>query len=149
MAGILARRIAIAAASSSKNAGLFLRQIRLDTFAAAEGLRYDWLEDGLTLLHAFDADQDGRIAIDIVQDDELIEIRFSDNGRGIPPNLVDKIFDPFFTTRRGQGGTGLGLNIVYNLVVRTFGGAITVASTVGEGTCFTLRIPQVAPKEHL
>ncbi|MEA2154427.1 MAG: beta-phosphoglucomutase [Solirubrobacteraceae bacterium] len=52
--------IAVAAASSSKNAGLFLRQIRLDTFAAEDGLSYDWLTDGLTLLDAFDADTSGR-----------------------------------------------------------------------------------------
>jgi beta-phosphoglucomutase len=52
--------IKVAAASSSKNAGLFLRQIRLDEFAAAEGLSYDWLEDGLTLLAAFDVDISGR-----------------------------------------------------------------------------------------
>ena len=53
-------RIKVAAASSSKNAGLFLRQIRLDEFAADEGLRYDWLEEGLTLLAAFDVDISGR-----------------------------------------------------------------------------------------
>jgi beta-phosphoglucomutase len=52
--------IKVAAASSSKNAGLFLRQIRLDTFAADEGLEYDWIEDGLTLLAAFDVDISGR-----------------------------------------------------------------------------------------
>ncbi len=52
--------VKVAAASSSKNAGLFLRQIRLDEFAAAEGLRYDWIEDGLTLLAAFDVDISGR-----------------------------------------------------------------------------------------
>jgi beta-phosphoglucomutase-like phosphatase (HAD superfamily) len=52
--------IAVAAASSSKNAGLFLRQIRLDTFAAEEGLSYDWIEPGLTLLAAFDVDTSGR-----------------------------------------------------------------------------------------
>ncbi len=52
--------IAVAAASSSKNAGLFLRQIRLDSFAAAEGLDYAWIEPGLTLLGAFDADTSGR-----------------------------------------------------------------------------------------
>jgi beta-phosphoglucomutase len=52
--------IAVAAASSSKNAGLFLRQIRLDTFAESEGLHYDWLQDGLTLLAAFDVDISGR-----------------------------------------------------------------------------------------
>ena len=52
--------IAVAAASSSKNAGLFLRQIRLDEFAAQEDLEYAWLEDGLTLLDAFDVDISGR-----------------------------------------------------------------------------------------
>lgn len=52
--------IKAAAASSSKNAGLFLRQIRLDEFAAAAGLDYDWIEDGLTLLAAFDVDISGR-----------------------------------------------------------------------------------------
>lgn len=52
--------IAVAAASSSKNAGLFLRQIRLDEFAAKNGLDYDWIEDGLTLLAAFDVDISGR-----------------------------------------------------------------------------------------
>src|SRR5436305_2113942 len=52
--------IAVAAASSSKNAGLFLRQIRLDTFAAEEGLGYDWIEPGLTLFGAFDVDTSGR-----------------------------------------------------------------------------------------
>jgi len=52
--------VAVAAASSSKNAGLFLRQIRLDEFAAQEGLDYDWIEPGLTLLGAFDVDISGR-----------------------------------------------------------------------------------------
>jgi beta-phosphoglucomutase-like phosphatase (HAD superfamily) len=52
--------IAVAAASSSKNAGLFLRQIRLDSFAAEEGLSYDWIKPGLTLLAAFDVDTSGR-----------------------------------------------------------------------------------------
>jgi beta-phosphoglucomutase-like phosphatase (HAD superfamily) len=52
--------IEVAAASSSKNAGLFLRQIRLDTFAAQESLDYAWIEPGLTLLSAFDADTSGR-----------------------------------------------------------------------------------------
>jgi beta-phosphoglucomutase-like phosphatase (HAD superfamily) len=52
--------VKVAAASSSKNAGLFLRQIRLDEFAASEGLEYDWIADGLTLLAAFDVDISGR-----------------------------------------------------------------------------------------
>jgi beta-phosphoglucomutase-like phosphatase (HAD superfamily) len=52
--------IAVAAASSSRNAGLFLRQIRVDAFAEQDGLDYDWIEPGLTLLDAFDVDTSGR-----------------------------------------------------------------------------------------
>ncbi|HZV64349.1 MAG TPA: HAMP domain-containing sensor histidine kinase, partial [Telluria sp.] len=70
-----------------------------------------------------------------------------DDGKGIPPHALDRIFEPFFTTRRGQGGTGLGLNIVYNLIVKQFGGTIAVSSTLGHGTHFTLRIPRVTPQE--
>ena len=53
--------------------------------------------------------------------------------------------EPFFTTRRGQGGTGLGLNIVFNLIAKQFGGTITVSSTLGQGATFLLRLPTVTP----
>jgi two-component system NtrC family sensor kinase len=95
--------------------------------------------------HAFDPDQPGDIRIHARLDRDVVELELSDNGKGIAPELLDRIFDPFFTTRRGQGGTGLGLNIVYNLVAKQFGGTISVRSTPGHGTCFTLRIPRVAP----
>jgi signal transduction histidine kinase len=97
--------------------------------------------------HAFDADARGRIEIHARLEGELVELDLSDNGKGIQPESLDRVFDPFFTTRRGQGGTGLGLNIVYNLVVKQFCGTISVRSTVGRGTCFTLRIPRVAPQQ--
>ncbi|MES2300427.1 MAG: ATP-binding protein [Pseudomonadota bacterium] len=97
------------------------------------------------LVHAFEGGAEGSIHIGVAQVGQEVEIAFRDTGRGIEPNLLDKVFDPFFTTRRGQGGTGLGLNIVYNLIVKTLGGSIKVASTVGQGSCFTIRIPQVAP----
>ena len=74
----------------------------------------------------------------------LLEVR--DNGSGIAAAHLARIFDPFFTTRMGQGGSGLGLNIVYNIVVSTLGGSIKVASTVGEGTSFTIRLPIHAPE---
>jgi signal transduction histidine kinase len=54
------------------------------------------------------------------------------------------VFDPFFTTRMGQGGSGLGLYIVYNIVTSLLGGSIEVSSTPG-GTCFTIRFPACAP----
>ncbi|UOD31294.1 histidine kinase [Massilia violaceinigra] len=95
--------------------------------------------------HAFDVDTAGEIMISARLDGEMVELHVKDDGRGIAPDVLDRIFDPFFTTRRGQGGTGLGLNIVYNLVVKQFVGTIAVSSTLGQGTHFTLRIPRVTP----
>ncbi|MDC8758791.1 sensor histidine kinase [Janthinobacterium fluminis] len=95
--------------------------------------------------HAFDADSEGRIAIGVRRDGGWIEMQVSDNGKGIAADMLDKVFDPFVTTRRGQGGTGLGLNIVFNLIVKQFGGTISVNSTPGRGACFTLRIPREPP----
>ncbi len=97
--------------------------------------------------HAFDPDMAGHIRISAKLEGEIVEMHVDDDGKGIPADVLDKIFDPFFTTRRGQGGTGLGLNIVYNLIAKQFGGVITVTSTVGEGTHFTLRIPRVTPQD--
>ena len=101
------------------------------------------------LEHAFEADTPGTIEISARMDGELVELHVSDNGKGIAPEVLDRIFDPFFTTRRGQGGTGLGLNIVYNLIAKQFVGTIAVASTLGQGTHFTLRIPRVTAHDVL
>lgn len=90
------------------------------------------------LTHAFDGSKPGLMRIGVLQLAGCTEIRFSDDGRGIAPEHLAHIFDPFFTTRRGQGGTGLGLHIVFNLVHQTLGGTITVASEPGAGTTFTL-----------
>lgn len=73
------------------------------------------------------------------------EVVVSDNGKGIPASVIDKIFDPFFTTRLGQGGSGLGLTIVHNLVTAVLGGTISVRSTVGEGSQFTVTLPLNVP----
>jgi signal transduction histidine kinase len=73
-------------------------------------------------------------------DDKLL-FRYSDNGQGMPPEVVEKIFEPFFTTKRWPEGTGLGMHIVYNLVTQMLGGKITCTSTRGEGTVFAIIIP--------
>lgn len=93
------------------------------------------------LLHAFSEEKHGVITISAVQENEKILISFSDNGAGIPAKNLSRIFEPFFTTKLGQGGSGLGLNIVYNIVTGILEGEISVKSMPGEGTCFYLVLP--------
>lgn len=78
-------------------------------------------------------------------DDQHVEIVFADNGIGIPEVDQKRVFDPFFTTKLGQGGSGLGMHIVYNLVTGVLGGSIHLDSKVGEGTSFTILLPLSAP----
>src|SRR5204862_6486954 len=68
-----------------------------------------------------------------------IEISVSDNGNGIPQNIVDKIFQPFFTTKPTGQGTGLGLSLSYD-IIKAHGGEIKVESKEGEGTEFTIQL---------
>jgi signal transduction histidine kinase len=74
-----------------------------------------------------------------------VEIVFSDNGAGMSEEVQRRAFDPFFTTRRSQGGTGLGLHIVYNIVTRRLGGRIGLTSALGRGTTFRIALPVSAP----
>ena len=98
------------------------------------------------ITHAFPDKSAGEICIRAhQQDDGWIELVFADNGQGIAPEHLEQVFDPFFTTRMGQGGSGLGLNIVYNLVTGSLGGTIAVTSQPGQGTQFLIRFPATAP----
>ncbi len=74
------------------------------------------------------------------EDGGLVEIRVSDNGKGIDEDILESIFDPFFTTKRNKGGTGLGLSISYG-IIKEHGGEIAVSSKTGEGTEFRITIP--------
>jgi PAS domain S-box-containing protein len=95
------------------------------------------------LVHAFDAERAGTIDIVARVAGKQVHICFVDNGKGIPADHLPKIFDPFFTTRRGAGGSGLGLNIVFNMVTRKLRGRVTCNSTEGEGTTFKIEMPQI------
>jgi signal transduction histidine kinase len=94
-----------------------------------------------SLRHAYPEDKAGTLHFDITEDNHLVKIVYSDDGSGIPAQHLGKIFEPFFTTARAQGGTGLGLHIVYNLVTQKLQGTIQVQSEVGMGTTFILRLP--------
>ncbi|MFO1151111.1 MAG: HAMP domain-containing sensor histidine kinase [Alsobacter sp.] len=80
-------------------------------------------------------------------DGERIRLRVTDEGRGIPAADLPRIFDPFFTTARQKGSTGLGLHIVYNLVVQTLRGRIKVESAPGQGTTFRIDLPRDLPTQ--
>lgn len=96
-----------------------------------------------SLIHGFDKGAiEGKITIMCRrQGAGRVVIDYKDNGKGIPQDVIPKIFDPFFTTRRSDGGSGLGLNIVHNLVVQSLKGKLECESVVGEGTTFILDLP--------
>jgi signal transduction histidine kinase len=99
------------------------------------------------VLHGFEGKDDGELVLTAridTNDKRFVQIQFGDNGAGIDAHNLDKIFDPFFTTKFGQGGSGLGLNICYNIVNGVLLGQISAQSEVGVGTKFTLLLPLIA-----
>jgi PAS domain S-box-containing protein len=94
-----------------------------------------------SLTHAFEGTEHGRISIGGRVDDNMLTFTYDDDGCGIPPEEIDKVFEPFYTTKRGQGGTGLGLHIVFNTVTSTLDGTIRIESEVDGGTHFSIAMP--------
>ena len=95
--------------------------------------------------HAFADGRSGAITISAKpRGNDDVEIIFADNGAGMTPDVQRQAFDPFFTTRRNEGGTGLGLHIVYNLVTQQLGGRMMLDSRLGQGTTFRIIMPRAA-----
>lgn len=95
-----------------------------------------------TLIHGFENMEDGMMEITGKSENKhIVEIIYKDNGCGIDESSLPKIFDPFYTSKLGKGGSGLGLNVVYNLCTGVLGGEIDVASAKGDGLTFILRLP--------
>ncbi|MGB8701242.1 MAG: ATP-binding protein, partial [Thermosynechococcaceae cyanobacterium] len=94
-----------------------------------------------SLHHAYGPADSGQITLTLTHTDQTVILDYTDDGCGIPPEHLGKIFEPFFTTKRGQGGSGLGLHIVYNLVTQQLGGQIRCESELGHGTRFIVEIP--------
>ncbi len=94
------------------------------------------------LVHAYDEGQEGRIRL-IAEEAPTgwVTMRYSDDGKGIPPDIRSRVFDPFFTTKRGLGASGLGLSICANIMTTTMKGTIALDSADGPGTRFLLRFP--------
>lgn len=97
------------------------------------------------VLHGFEGRNHGVMRISGQRTDEDVVINFSDDGLGMEEDILKRVFDPFFTTKLGVGGSGLGLNICYNLVVGPLGGRIQASSVPGQGSLFTIILPRIAP----
>jgi len=95
--------------------------------------------------HGFTGTVSPLIDIEIKTFDESVEVLYQDNGKGIEQEQVNKIFDPFYTSRMGSDNVGLGLSIVYNLVVQLMQGSISVKSASKKGTTFSIILPLKLP----
>ena len=98
-----------------------------------------------SVIHGLAGREDGVMTIRAGCEGEQVRIEYADNGIGMEVAAAARAFDPFFTTRLGQGGSGLGLYIVHNLVTGALGGHIDLHTAPAAGVRFTLLLPLKAP----
>jgi len=101
-----------------------------------------------SLIHGFDDREGGQIIISIDEQADMIRILYRDDGQGMSMEQVRKIYDPFYTTKRGQGGSGLGMNIVFNQITQMLGGTIECQSAPDQGAAFVIELPKtIEPRD--
>ncbi|WP_448211796.1 sensor histidine kinase [Colwellia sp. MEBiC06753] len=96
-----------------------------------------------SIIHGFENRQEGVITISVISLSGQLHLNYQDNGKGVEKSLKNKIFDPFITTKRGEGGSGLGLHLVYNLVTQALGGHIQFTSELDQGVQFEINFPVI------
>lgn len=96
-----------------------------------------------SLIHAFEHVEQGEIQINVQVANNNCQLVYTDNGAGVPESIKKRIFDPFVTTKRGEGGSGLGLHLVYNLVTQALNGKICLDSTLGQGIRIQIDFPVI------
>lgn len=96
-----------------------------------------------SLIHAFDDQPNGRIDISVMIQNNRCQLHYSDNGSGVADIIKKRIFDPFVTTKRGEGGSGLGMHLVYNLVTQALHGKIQLESFPDQGIKIDIDFPVV------
>ncbi|WP_440874748.1 sensor histidine kinase [Thalassotalea sp. PLHSN55] len=94
-----------------------------------------------SVIHGFEDLEQGNINIEVTDMGSQLNIAYTDDGRGIDLALQKKVFDPFTTTKRGSGGSGLGLHLVYNLVTQALGGSIQLENDIAQGVHFEISFP--------
>jgi len=123
---------------------LIPHDISMNSFAAPIQQIFDNLINN-TRMHAFDDQPSGKIKICASVSDKSIRLVYTDNGCGIPTKNFVKVFDPFFTTKFGQGGNGLGLYIIFNLVTGVLGGSLELQSPNDDGFELHITLPSTSP----
>jgi signal transduction histidine kinase/ligand-binding sensor domain-containing protein len=120
--------------------------ISMDTFP---GALYQIISNLLmnSVTHGFEPGQSGEVTIRVRAVEDRVHLEYQDNGKGMTDAVRAQIFDPFFTTRRGQGGSGLGMHVVYNLVTQLLKGSIRVESAPQAGTKFEIDLPLEVPTQ--
>lgn len=94
-----------------------------------------------SIIHGFKGKDQGKMSLSVKAEGDRIKMVYGDDGNGIAPEIIDKVFDPFVTTNREGGGTGLGMNILYNIVVQQLKGKVDFKTAVNEGVTFTFDLP--------
>ncbi len=102
-----------------------------------------------SLIHGFDQRDQGNILIEVTLQDKECVMVITDDGNGIPQAIVKTIYDPFVTTKRGQGGSGLGMHLVYNLVSVALHGRIVLDEQHRPGARFIISFPQGVANEQV
>ena len=99
-----------------------------------------------SLMHAYGERRNGKMRIEATLAPlETVEIRYSDNGAGMAPQVLARVFEPFFTTKLGKGGSGLGMHLVHTFITQLFAGSVTIESQPGRGTTVHMVLPLRAP----
>ena len=121
-------------------------KVEMDSYPGALGqLITNFVTNALQ--HGFEGRERGQMHLRAVAEGpDTVTLLFSDDGAGMTQSTRNRVFDPFFTTKLGQGGSGLGMSIVYNIVHDVLGGTIEVASSPDAGTLITVHIPICAPR---
>ncbi len=101
------------------------------------------------LIHGFEGRGKGHIWIEVFENDDRINLLIKDNGNGMDQETLNQIYDPFFTTKRSRGGTGLGLNIVHNMITNILQGSVVCESEFDKGTTFKIQIPKQIVREFM
>jgi len=101
-----------------------------------------------SLIHGYEDNDQGMIAISSSLDRDTVTLIYQDDGKGMDAETSKKIFEPFFTTRRGEGGSGLGMHVLYNLVIKSLNGKVSSKSAPGEGFRLAITFPQNDPRKQ-